>query len=94
MNTCYRLNEPHGLVRLEGLGKLKKIHSIIRSRTRDLPGDLPFADPSSHRAFKVSSSEDACSLQLTDVSEEQSPSSCSMQVPNPNEEVTALLVNV
>jgi hypothetical protein len=33
---CWRLNEPQGLVRPEGLGKLKTAH-LIGSRTRDLP---------------------------------------------------------
>jgi hypothetical protein len=33
----YRLNEPQGLVRPEGLGKLKKFILLIGSRTHDLP---------------------------------------------------------
>jgi hypothetical protein len=34
---CYRLSKPQGLVRLEGLDKLKKFNDLIGSRTRDLP---------------------------------------------------------
>jgi hypothetical protein len=33
---CYKLSRPKGLVRLEGLGQLKKIH-LIGIRSRDLP---------------------------------------------------------
>jgi hypothetical protein len=33
---CYRLSKPHGLVRLEVLGKLKKVIHLIGSRTHDL----------------------------------------------------------
>jgi hypothetical protein len=33
----YRLSKPQDLVRPEGLGKLKKLISLIKSRTRDLP---------------------------------------------------------
>jgi hypothetical protein len=32
---CYRLSEPQGLVRPEGLGQLKKFLHLIGSRTRD-----------------------------------------------------------
>jgi hypothetical protein len=34
---CQRLSKPLGLVRPEGLGKLKTIFHLIGSRTRDLP---------------------------------------------------------
>jgi hypothetical protein len=34
---CYRLSKPQNLVRLEGLGKLKKFIHLIRNRTCDLP---------------------------------------------------------
>jgi hypothetical protein len=34
---CYRLNKPQGLVRPEGLGKLKKLIHLIGAQTRDLP---------------------------------------------------------
>jgi hypothetical protein len=34
---CQRLSKLQGLVRLDGLGKLKKFNYFIRSRTRDLP---------------------------------------------------------
>jgi hypothetical protein len=34
---CKRLNKPQGLVRLEGLGKLKKCNDLIGSLTCDLP---------------------------------------------------------
>jgi hypothetical protein len=33
----YRLSEPQGLVRLEGLDRLKKLIRLIGSRIRDLP---------------------------------------------------------
>jgi hypothetical protein len=36
-NFCYRLSKPQGLVRLEGLGKLKKFNHLIGSRTHDFP---------------------------------------------------------
>jgi hypothetical protein len=35
---CYRLSEPQGLVRPEGLDKLKKCIHLIGSRNRDLEG--------------------------------------------------------
>jgi hypothetical protein len=34
---CQRLSKPHGLVSLEGLGKLKKFIHLIGSPTGDLP---------------------------------------------------------
>jgi hypothetical protein len=34
---CWRLSEPHGLVRPDGLGKLKTIIRLIGSRTRYIP---------------------------------------------------------
>jgi hypothetical protein len=34
---CYRLCKFQGLVRLEGLGKLKKFNTLIGSQTHDLP---------------------------------------------------------
>jgi hypothetical protein len=34
---CYRLHKPQGLVRLEGLGKLKKFNMLIGSQTHNLP---------------------------------------------------------
>jgi hypothetical protein len=34
---CKRLSKPLALVRLEGLGKLKKFNELIGTRTRDLP---------------------------------------------------------
>jgi hypothetical protein len=34
----YMLSKPRGLVRLEGLNKLKKFIHFVGSRTRDLPG--------------------------------------------------------
>jgi hypothetical protein len=33
---CHRLSEPHGLVRPEGLGKLKKFIDLIGSRIDEL----------------------------------------------------------
>jgi hypothetical protein len=37
IHFCLTLTEPHGPVRLEGLGKLKKLIQLIGSRTSDLP---------------------------------------------------------
>jgi hypothetical protein len=34
---CQRLSKPQGLMRLEGLVKLKKFNSLLGTRTRDLP---------------------------------------------------------
>jgi hypothetical protein len=34
---CYRLSKPQGLVRQEGLGKLRKYINLIGSRIIDLP---------------------------------------------------------
>jgi hypothetical protein len=34
---CWRLSKLQGLVRLEGLGKLKKFNDLIGSRARDFP---------------------------------------------------------
>jgi hypothetical protein len=34
---CYSLSEPQGLVRPEGLGKLKKFIHLFGTRTRNLP---------------------------------------------------------
>jgi hypothetical protein len=34
---CYRLSEPQGLLRPEGLDKLEKFVDLIAPRTRDLP---------------------------------------------------------
>jgi hypothetical protein len=36
-HLCYRLSKPRGLVRLEGLGTLKKFSDLIGSRIRYLP---------------------------------------------------------
>jgi hypothetical protein len=32
---CYRLSRPGAIVRLEGLGQIKKSHGLIGNRTRD-----------------------------------------------------------
>jgi hypothetical protein len=37
IHFCSRLSKPQGLVRPEGLGKLKKSIHLIGSPTRDLP---------------------------------------------------------
>jgi hypothetical protein len=34
---CWRLSRPQAIVRLEGLGQLKKSNEFIGIRTRDLP---------------------------------------------------------
>jgi hypothetical protein len=36
-HLCERLSKPQGLVRQEGLGKLKKFKNLIGTLTRDLP---------------------------------------------------------
>jgi hypothetical protein len=36
-HICYRLSKPQGLVRPEGLGKLKNFIDLLRFRTGDLP---------------------------------------------------------
>jgi hypothetical protein len=34
---CWRMSKPRAMVRLEGLGKLKKCNDLIENRTRGLP---------------------------------------------------------
>jgi hypothetical protein len=48
-----RLSKPQGLLRLEGLGKLKKFNDLIQSQTRDLPSCSIVPQPTtlSHAPF-------------------------------------------
>jgi hypothetical protein len=52
---CYRLNRPEDLVRLEGLGKLKKkrIIYLIRSRTCDLSACSIVPQPLRHHVLQA-----------------------------------------
>jgi hypothetical protein len=45
----YRLTEPQGLMRPEGLGKLKEFIHLIGSRTRDLPACSIMPQPLRYR---------------------------------------------
>jgi hypothetical protein len=47
---CQRMSKPQGLVRPEGLAKLKKFVHLIGSRTRDLPAYSLVPQPVPKRA--------------------------------------------
>jgi hypothetical protein len=47
-----RLSKPQGLLRLEGLGKLKKCNELIGSGTRDLPACSVVPQPLSYRMLR------------------------------------------
>jgi hypothetical protein len=49
---CYRLSESQGLVRPQGLGKLRNFIHLIGSRTSDLPACSLVPQPLRYRVFR------------------------------------------